>query len=528
MQRLGVVLIAFLVLAPVRPSAASPSAQVPATGPRAGPAAATGARPADSIVLRVVTTNDFHGGLLPRTQSWSNGREVGGAAAIAGMMDRLQRECGCAELRVDAGDVMQGTPISNLTHGRATVAAFNAMGYAASAVGNHEFDWGVDTLVRRMHEARFAWLAANIRTTSGARPAWARPWTMVRAGGLKVALIGTASVLTPSVTRPDIVAPYRFDGGASIVDSLVGVARHDSAADLVILLAHDGGFCGQGGRDCHGEIFDLADSLKVKPDLIVSGHTHSLLNTVANGIPVVQARSNGTAVGIVDFVATPEGRTARVRVETVWADREQADTAVARVVDGFRRATDSLTARPVARLAQALVRRGDQYPLGNLLADAYREAGQADVAIVNNGGIRADLDSGVVTWGELFEVVPFQNVVTRVTLTGAELRAALEHALGTRDAAGHVSGVRLTVARGAPEGQRLLAVTLADGRSLRDDGRYTLAVPDYLAAGGSGYSMLRGRPAVNTGIVDLDALIDHLRRLPQPVRAPTETRIVVQ
>lgn len=528
MQRLRIALIASLVLVPVRPSIASPGAQVPATGPQAGPGAAAGARAADSIVLRVVTTNDFHGGLLPRPQPWSNGREVGGAAAIAGMMDRLQRECGCAELRVDAGDVLQGTPVSNLTYGRATVAAFNAMGYAASAVGNHELDWGVDTLRQRMHEARFAWLAANIRTTSGARPAWARPWTMVRAGGLRVALIGTASVLTPSVTRPDIVAPFRFDGGAAIVDSLVGVARRDSSADVVILLAHDGGFCGQGGQDCHGEIFGLADSLTVKPDLIVSGHTHSLLTTVANGIPIVQARSNGTAVGIVDFVATPEGRTARVRVETVWADREQGDTAVARVVDESRRATDTLTARPVARLAEPLVRSGYQYPLGNLLADAYREAGHADVAIVNNGGIRADLDSGVVTWGELFEVVPFQNAVTRVILTGGELRAALEHAVGSRDAAGHVSGVRLTVARGAPEGERLVAATLADGRPLREDGRYTLAVPDYLAAGGSGYAMLRGRPAVNTGIVDLDALIDHLRRLPQPVRAPSEPRIEVQ
>jgi len=520
MLNLIAVLAGLLAAGPVRPHAA-PLAPAPSAGERAR-------AQADSVVLRVVTTNDFHGALLPSRPSWSNGREVGGAAAIAGMMDRLQRECGCAEVRVDAGDVMQGTPISNLTHGRATVEAYNLMGYAAAAVGNHEFDWTADTLAARMREARFGWLAANIRTTAGGRPAWAQPWRMVRAGALKVALIGYASILTPSTTRPDNVAALRFDGGAAIVDSLVGMLRRDSAADFVILLAHDGGFCGPGGTDCRGEVFDLANALTVKPDLIVSGHTHSLINAMANGIPVVQARSSGTAVGIVDFVAGPGGRTPRVRVETVYADRERADTAVVRLIAGYRRATDSLTSRPVAALAAALRRVGDQYPLGNLLADAYRAAARADVAIVNNGGIRADLDSGVVTWGALFQVVPFQNFVTRVTLTGVELRAALEHAIGTGEAGAHVSGVRLMVVRGAPEGGRIASAILTGGRPLRDDARYALAVPDYLAAGGSGYAMLRGRPAVNVGVTDLDAFIAYLRQLPQPVRAPAEARITGQ
>ena len=529
MLNLIAVLAGLLAAGPVRPHAAPLAPERPLERGAARAPGVAAARQADSVVLRVVTTNDFHGALLPQRPSWSNGREVGGAAAIAGMMDRLQRECGCAEIRVDAGDVMQGSPISNLSHGRATVEAFNLMGYAAAAVGNHEFDWTVDTLSVRMREAHFGWLAANIRTTAGARPAWVQPWRMVRAGALRVALIGYASILTPSTTRPDNVAALRFDGGAAIVDSLVGVARRDSAADVVIVLAHDGGFCGPGGTDCRGEVFDLANALTVKPDLIVSGHTHSLVNTVANGIPIVQARSSGTAVGIVDFVAAPGGgRTVRARVETVYADRERADTAVVRLIDGYRRSTDALTSRPVATLAAALRRGADQYPLGNLLADAYRAAARADVAIVNNGGIRADLDSGVVTWGALFQVVPFQNFVTRVALTGVELRAALEHAIGTGEAGAHVSGVRLTVVHSAPEGQRIVSAVLADGRPLRDDARYTVGVPDYLASGGSGYAMLRGRPAVNVGVTDLDAFIAYLRQLPQPVRAPAETRITAQ
>jgi 2',3'-cyclic-nucleotide 2'-phosphodiesterase (5'-nucleotidase family) len=479
------------------------------------------------IVLRILTTNDLHGALLPRTQSWSNGREVGGAAAIAGMMTRLAAECGCPTLRLDAGDAMQGTPISNLTYGRATVEAFNAMGYAAAAVGNHELDWTVDTLAARIGEARFAWLTADVRTVAtGARPAWTVPWRMVRAGPLKVALIGYTTSTVPTVTRPDYVAGLRFDGGAAIVDSLVAVARGDSAADVVILLAHEGGFCGPEGQGCRGEVFDLANALTRKPDLIVSGHSHSLVNTVVNGIPIVQARSNGTALGIVDFVAQPGGaRAARIRVETVWADREQPDTVVARVVDVFQRAVEPLASRPVATLAEALTRGGEQHALGNLIADAYRAAARADAAIVNNGGIRADLPAGAVSWGDLFQVLPFQNYVTRLTVTGAVLRQAIAHAVGAADSRAHVSGVRVAISRGAPDSLRSVTVTLANGASLRDGARYTLAVPDFLASGGSGYSMLRGQPAVNTGIVDIDAFVTFMRRARQPVRVTAESRI---
>jgi 5'-nucleotidase len=312
------------------------------------------------------------------------------------------------------------------------------------------------------------------------------------------------------------------------VDSLVLVARRDSAADVVILLAHEGAFCDE-RQGCHGEVVDLAQALTQKPDLIVSGHTHSLVTTVVNGIPIIQARSSGTALGIADIVALPGGgRTVRLQVETVYADRERPDTAVARLVDAYRRATDSLTTRPIATLADALTRSADQYPLGNLIADAYRSAARADVAVVNNGGIRSDLEAGTVTWGQLFQVLPFQNAVTRVVVNGAQLRAVLEHAAGAGDARAHVSGVRVTVARAAPEGQRVAAITLADGRAVRDDGRYTLAVPDFMAAGGSGYAMLRPLPAINTGVVDLDALVTYLRQLPQPVRIPAESRIVEQ
>jgi 2',3'-cyclic-nucleotide 2'-phosphodiesterase (5'-nucleotidase family) len=480
----------------------------------------------DSVLLRVLVTNDVHGALEAAVPAWSNHRPVGGLAAVAGMMDRLTSECGCTAIRLDAGDVMQGTPVSNLSFGRATVAAFNAMGYAASAIGNHEFDWGLDTLAARIHQAHFAWLSANIRErATDSAPPWVTPWRMVTAGPYRIALVGYTTVTTPSSTRPSIVAGLRFDSGPARLDAAIAAARRERP-DFVIVLAHEGAFCDRSGTEnCRGEVVDLAAALHNRPDLIVSGHTHSLIETTVNGIPIIQARCCSTALGVVDFVDSTGVRVAHMRVATVWADRERADTAVARLVAAAARQVAPLTSRVVASLATPLTRQGDQYPLGNLIADAYRAAAGTQIGLVNNGGIRADLPAGPVTWGQLFEVVPFQNFVVRLRVTGAVLKQALEHAVGASDARAHVSGVRVRVNPANPPGERVTSVTLADGAPVLDTAVYTVAVPDFMAAGGSGYAMLRGAPSENTGIVDLDALTAYLKSVPQPVRPVEEVRV---
>jgi 2',3'-cyclic-nucleotide 2'-phosphodiesterase (5'-nucleotidase family) len=486
----------------------------------------TGVRPSrDSIVLRVLATSDVHGALLPRTQSWSGGRPVGGAAAMAGLMNRLEAECACPTIRLDGGDVMQGTPISNLSYGRATVEAFNAMRYAAAAIGNHEFDWSVDTLAARMREARFAWVSANVRErATGAVPPWVRPWRMVTVGPLRIAVVGASTESTPTTTRPSNVAALRFDDSARLVDSVVGAARAERP-DFVILVAHAGAFCERSGS-CEGEILDLAGALRNRPDLIVAGHTHQLVGTYVAGIPIIEARSNGTTVGVVDFVIRAGSRTTLLRAETVWADQERADTVVAQVVDGFRRRTEREANRELLTVAVPLRRSGDQHALGNLIADAYRSAGRADAGLVNNGSIRTDVDAGAVSWGELFEVLPFQNRLVRLTLSGAMLRASLEHAAGGADARAHVSGLRVRVDPSRPAGQRVTHLTLDDGRIVEDSATYTLATTDFIATGGSGYAMLRGLRQEDVGVSDLDAFIAYLRRQPQPVRrVPTERRV---
>ncbi len=480
---------------------------------------------ADSTMLRVLAINDLHGALAPRVWPWSNNRPVGGVAALKTWMDSLARQCGCTSIRLDGGDEMQGTPMSNFAFGRPVIGALNRLGIDAAAIGNHEFDWGVDTLIAREHDARYPFLSANITDSIGsARPDWALPYTVLAKGGLKIAVIGLTTTSTPTTTRPANVHGLAFGDEALAVNRVLARAR--AGADFVILLAHEGAFCDSGGP-CHGEIVDLARRLdSAAVDLIVSGHTHTLVNTVVHGIPIVQARSNGTTIAVVDFVRVGgTRREVRVRIETPWADQVAADTGEAAVVATAQRMVDTISARPIVALRGGLQRQGDEYTLGRLIADAERNIVKTDVAIINNGGIRADLPAGMLTYGDVFQVEPFQNRLVRLTVSGDVLLAALEHMLAGERPDGHVAGIEVWYDPQKPAGRRITKTRLTDGKGINGGHKYTLAVPDFLATGGSGFAMLTSAPAQDAGIVDVDALITYLSVLPKPVAPPDDVRL---
>jgi 2',3'-cyclic-nucleotide 2'-phosphodiesterase (5'-nucleotidase family) len=476
---------------------------------------------ADSTLLRVLAIADFHGQLEPRSWDGAESRPVGGAAALKVWLDSLARACGCPSVRLDAGDEMQGTPLSNLTYGRATIEALNALGIDAAAIGNHEFDWSVDTLLARMREARYKFVSANVTDAAGtARPVWAEPWTLVTRGGAKVAVIGLTTRSTPTSTASRNVRGLAFGDGAQAIKRYLGAARQ--AADFVIVAAHEGG----------DDIFDVARQLDSgSVDLIVAGHTHRLVDTTLNGIPVVQAGSSGRAIAVVDFVRVARGggggtrREVRVQLVTPYADQVKPDVAMTEAVGRQRRTIENITGRVVARLKFPLRReRGGEYGLGRLIADAQRNHGRADVAIMNNGGIRADLPEGPVTWGDLYRVQPFQNRLQRLTVRGGVLLQALEQCVAGEQLDCHVSGVEVWYDPRRQSGERVTRTRLTAGTGIDRGETYTLAVSDFMATGGSGFAMLAAAPAHDLDLVDLDALIRYLAVLRAPVEAPSDVR----
>jgi 2',3'-cyclic-nucleotide 2'-phosphodiesterase (5'-nucleotidase family) len=509
---------------PVPPARKLPAGEVvpPARMLPAGqPQFPTGAR-----FLRVIATNDFHGALEPRPDA--NGVRRGGAAYVAAAIDRAREECApsCETLLLDAGDLFQGTPASNLSYGRPVVEYYNRMGYAAAALGNHEFDWGTDSLRARMRQAKFGIFGANVRYTDGRDVKWIPNDTIVRRGSTRIGIIGVSTVTTPTTTRAANVVGLRFDDPAPIVDS-IGTALRKRGANFVIVIAHAGASCGRdGATECGGEIIDLARKITTKVDAIVSGHTHTLVNTEVKGIPIVQARSSGRAIDVLDI---PLGSSAdlpvRHQVRELATDTIKPLPAIDSIVRRAVAQVAPLVDQHVATIPTTLARQGSQYALGNLIADSQRWAAKGDVAIMNNGGIRTELRAGEATYGSLFEIQPFGNALYSLTMTGAQLRGLIE-AMLAKSVNDHVSGMTIKYDPAKPAGSRIVSVTMADGTPLSDTRTYNVIVNDFIATGGEGYSA-GGRATASKplNIVDLDALIDYLRSLPSPITAPAEGRI---
>jgi len=510
-------------------SSSASQAALPAVNPLVPPAV-TSSRPpfpTGTRFLRIIATNDFHGALEPRPDV--NGVRRGGAAYVATAIERARSECvpRCETLLLDGGDMFQGTPASNLNFGRPVVDYYNRMGYTAAALGNHEFDWGVDTLRARMRQARYAILGANVRYTNGRDVEWIRNDTIVTRGRTKIGIIGISTVTTPTTTRAGNVAGLRFDDPAPIVDS-IGPALRRRGAHFIVVIAHAGAQCGRdGATECAGEIMNFARNLKSKVDVIVSGHSHSLINTVVNATPIVQARNVGRAMDVVDIALdTTINIPVRHEVREIAVDTLRPDPAIDSIVQRAVARVAPIVNRHIATIPVTLSRRGPQYPLGNLIADAQRWAGRGDVAIMNNGGIRTDLRAGEANYGSLFEVQPFGNTLYSLTMTGAQLRGLLEAMLGKSNVDDHVSGLTIRFDRSRPKGSRLVSVTMADGTPLSDTKTYNVIVNDFLATGGEGYDA--GKRATSSrplNIVDLDALIDYLKAMPESVSAPQEIRI---
>ncbi len=473
------------------------------------------------VTLSIVGTNDLHGRLamLPL---------LGGTIAN---LRRARSQDGAVVL-VDAGDMFQGTLESNLNEGSAVVRGYNALGYSAVTLGNHEFDYGPageatfaraptddprGALRARAREARFPFLTANIvESATGERPAWdnAPASVTLTAAGVTVGVVGVSTEATPSTT---LAANFRGLAMRPLAERIAAEASRLRArgAAVVIALAHAGGSCRRfddpsalASCDPDEEIFRVARALPLGAvDVIVAGHTHQGIAHVVNGVAVIESFAMGRAFGRVDLRV--ERATGRVIDRRVFAPRSicterggdepdperctlapyegapvVADVAVARAVAPALDAARALRDRPVGVEVASVVRAhyATESALPNLVADMLREAVPgADFGLMNNGGVRVDLAPGTLTYGRLFAALPFDNRLVTVRLRGASLREVfILNAMGEHGALA-LSGGRVAVACDGP--RPAATVYRSDGRAVGDDETVTVVTNDYLASG---------------------------------------------
>jgi len=456
--------------------------------------------------LRVLETADFHGAIL-QTRTIASGRTFGSSPYFASYLRSLSAENPEGTVLISAGDCFQGTMISNLTFGRTVVEQMNALEYTAMAIGNHEFDWSADTLARRIEEMHFSALGANIRErASGQRPYWAGADTVVRRRGLRVGILGLSYRDTPSVTLIKHIKHLEFLDDSVVAARAIPALRGRS--DVVLSVGHTPAESGRNMEALSGDLVRLAKGVP-GVDAWFGGHSHNRVADRINGVPVLIAGSRGYNVAVCDLVVDPLTDTvveSRFEVITTFHDTAEPDEEFLHHVERWNEAIAPIAAHPVGKNATTLTRTGPEATVGNLVTDAIRAAAHADIALQNSGGLRADLAAGTVTRGMVYQVMPFDNIIVTMELTGAQVRMALEQSLD-RNRVTQVSGIRYRYDITRRRDDRLLELTDENGVPLDPEKTYVVACNDFMATGGNNYAVLmEGKNITNRDILVRDAI----------------------
>jgi 5'-nucleotidase len=512
--------------------------------------------------VQLLAINDFHGNLQP--PSGSSGRiatgpttavDAGGVEYLATWIKSL-REQNSNTITVGAGDLIGASPlISGLFHDEPTIEAMNALGLDVSGVGNHEFDEGVDELLRMQNGgchpvdgcqdgdpfggALFRYLAANVFYT-GTENTILPSAKVVKIDNAKIAFLGLTLEGTPQIVTPAGVAGLQFRPEVQTINNLVHKLRNEQGVRAFVVLIHQGGqqnapFTG-GFPDINrcdnftGDIKPIVEALDPQVDLVVSAHTHQPYICNFNGIPTTSASSFGRLITDIDLVIDHQSKdvtsvNARNVIVTRDVPKDAAETAIVNKYD----ALSAPLANRVVGFQTANITRTPNFAqetaLGDVIADAQlestrpRDFGGAVVAFMNPGGIRADLTCSVpcssaspapVTYNQLFTVQPFNNVMTVKTMTGDMIRRLLEQQFTVLP-----GGIRLLqVSNGftytydltrAP-GDRVSNIRL-NGVPIDPIASYRVAMNNFLASGGDGFTVFNEGTDPLGGEIDLDALV---------------------
>jgi 2',3'-cyclic-nucleotide 2'-phosphodiesterase (5'-nucleotidase family) len=392
----------------------------------------------------------------------------------------------------------------------------------AFTLGNHEFDWGLDVLHARIHQARFPFLAANLETESGAMLEGVLPYTVLDAYGVRVGVLGLTYHDLATIVLRSAIEGLRSLPPVETVKRYMPELRR--ACDLVVVLSHL-------GLERDTELARAVPEISV----IVGGHSHQALPRGARigDTLIVQAGANGHYLGelVLHFDRQQErivdldtrGEVLKVTDATV------ANSQVSDIVDKWQAAADRAGSRVIGETAVALrATRGEETALGNLITDAMRAADlgdgrRSDIALHNDGGIRADLDAGPITYAELYAVLPFDNTLVNLDLTGAQVKDMLEQGINGRDSEIQVSGLILTYTIARAPGQQVTQV-LVNGTPLDPRRIYRLATINYLYTHPQYERSLGQGTNITFGPLCLDVVSDYVG-VHSPVNPRVEGRI---
>jgi 5'-nucleotidase len=507
---------------------------------------------AASVDLRILAINDFHGNLRPPAGGISiadpgdKTRKInvaaGGAEHMATLVKQL-RQGAKNTIFVAAGDLIGASPfLSAMFHDEPTIESLSMMGLEVASVGNHEFDEGMDELLRMQNGgchpvdkcqgphpfpgAKFHYLAASTIEKKTGKTVFP-PYEIREFEGIPVAFIGLTLKGTPDIVSPVSVAGLEFRDEADTVNALVPALKARGVEAIVVLI-HEGGFPTGDYNECpgiSGPIVDIVKKFDKAVDVVISGHTHRAYVCKIDGRLVTSGDKYGTIVTTIDLkldsitrdVISARADNVIVRTGADAGDAEQ--TALLASYDKFAAPIANRRAGSIMGTLSRVPNDAGESVLGDVIADAQLAAtrtdtkGAAVIAFTNPGGVRTDIakkEDGAVTYADVFASQPFRNQLVTLTLTGAQIKNMLEQQWldPNRPRILQVSkGFNYTWENAKPYGDHVVADRMSlNGQPVDPATRYRVTVNNYLAVGGDGFTVLKQGTAPQFGIYDVDAL----------------------
>jgi 5'-nucleotidase len=515
------------------------------------------AQTANPVELRILAINDFHGHLRPPPggiriadpddKTKSVVVPAGGSERMATVVRQL-REGHSNTIFVAAGDLIGASPfLSAMFHDEPTIESLSMMGLALSSVGNHEFDEGKDELLRMQNGgchpvdkclgphpflgAKFHYLAASTIEKATGKTVFP-PYDIREFEGIPVAFIGLTLKGTPDIISPESAKGLEFRDEAATVNALVPELKARGVEAIVVLI-HEGGFPTGGFNECtgiSGPIVDIVKKFDRAVDVVISGHTHQAYVCEIDGRLVTSGDKYGTLVTAIDLKLDPATRdvvSAKADNTVVRVGGTARDPEQTALLESYDRVAAPLANRPAGSVTETLSRvpnPAGESALGDIIADAQLAAtsaatsGGAVIAFTNPGGIRIDIarkEDGAVTYADIFASQPFRNQLVTLTLTGKQIKDALEQQWSDpkRPRILQVSkGFAYAWDGTRPDGERILAERLSlNGTPIDPAASYRVTVNNFLSVGGDGFTMFKDGTAQQFGSYDVDALDAYFR-----------------
>ena len=508
------------------------------------------AQAAPPVTINLITVNDFHGRIERSTPS-------AGAAAIATAVQDF-RTANANTVFAAAGDLIGASTFTSfIANDVPTIDALNAAGLEVSAVGNHEFDQGYSDLMNRVLPlANWEYVGANVKTTNG-DPNLPEYWVKDMAG-VKMGFIGAVTDELSSLVSPAGIANLTIQAPVTaanrVADLLTDGNAGNGEADVIVLLVHEGAATTDiaSATDPTSRFGKIVNGASSKIDAIVSGHTHLAYNHVINGRPVISSGQYGEKFSNMVISVDPDTKNILSMTNTVYdafayTAALTPNPTVAGIVSAAVSNATTLGSVVLGNVTAAFNRgnfaaagdnRGTESTLGNFVADVQlwsaKQNGRADIALMNPGGLRADIAAdGSVTYKDAADVQPFANTLVTMDMTGTQLKLALEQQWQPSGSSRPV--LRLGMNKelsyvydpAAAAGSHILQITF-NGTVVKPTDVFRVVVNSFLAAGGDNFgAFATGTNKSDSGKVDLQSMVDYFAANPSATPDYTQRSVGV-